>query len=125
MPRKPLILHVDDDQAMRDFVEETLTKAGMDMREAGEVLEGIQLALAQPPDLILLDLHMPTSDGYEACLAFRAVPDLRGIPIIMLTGMHDKDHMEKASSCGVAEYITKPFEAARLISAVRKWLPAG
>src|SRR5437764_873960 len=122
MPRKPVILHVDDDSLVRELVVDTLAGAGMEVRNAGDVLAGIQLALKERPDLILLDIHMPGADGYEACLAFRAVDELSAIPIIMLTGMKGPEHSDKALSYGAAEYIAKPFKPARLVSAIKKRL---
>lgn len=121
--RKPVILHIDDDPIVREIIGEALGKAGMDMRDAGGILDGIQSALQDAPDLILLDLHMPDGDGYEACQAFRAIEKLSSIPIVLLTGMHGGEHSKKTRACEASEVVKKPCDSAHLVSIIRKWLP--
>ena len=118
----PLILHIDDESDIREVVAEALEKAGMAVRAAGEITEGIRLALERKPDLILLDLHMEKGDGFEACIALRALPELAEVPIVMLTGMRDPEHVAKARSCGVTDYVMKPFEMAVLVLKIKKYL---
>ncbi len=123
-PRTPLILHVDDEKEIRDVVADTLTPAGFRVVGVERLVDGIQQALAQRPDLILLDLHMPEGDGFEACVALRAVPELAGVPILMLTGMRDPEHVQKAARLGALELLHKPFEPKQLVAAIRKRLKA-
>ncbi len=122
MPKKPVILHVDDDYAVRELVAEALGCAGMTVRQESEVLDAIRSALRERPDVVLLDLHIPGADGYEACVAFRNVPELADIPIVMLTGMHDEEHRKKAFACGVTDFLAKPFDTAKLVAAIKKQL---
>jgi len=122
MAKKYAILHVDDDQMVREVVGEALELAGFSVRQESDVLDGIQSAIKDRPDVVLLDLHMPGADGFEACLAFRNVPELSKLPIIMLTGMSDPEHREKAFACGVTDFLSKPFDTAQLIVAIKKHL---
>ena len=122
MARKSAILHVDDDQIVREVIGAALETAGFAVRQEADVLDAIQSAIKDPPDLILLDLHMPGADGYEACLAFRNVEGLAKVPIIMLTAMSDEEHRQKAFACGVADFLAKPFDTAQLLAAIKKHL---
>jgi len=120
---EPLILHIDDEKEVRDIVAETLQPAGMRVVGVERLVDGIQQALSRRPDLILLDLHMPEGDGFECCAVLRALPQLENVPVIMLTGMRDAAHKEKATRFGAMEVLNKPFEPKQLVAAIRRNLP--
>ena len=119
---KPLILHIDDDEINRVLVEETLVQMGLDVLGSPNAADGIQLALKNLPDLILLDIEMPGITGYDACLNIKGNPKLEKIPGLMLAGLGQVKAVEKALSCGANGYISKPFDLNRLTATVRKWL---
>lgn len=120
MSEPPLILHIDDEQAIRDIVADTLQPAGFRVVGVERLVDGIQKALISKPDLILLDLNMPEGDGFEACAALRALPELSNVPVVMLTGMRDPDHRKKAQRLGAMEILNKPFEPKELVAAIRR-----
>lgn len=124
MAETPLILHIDDEKEVRDIVAETLQPAGMKVVGVERLVDGIQQALSRRPDLILLDLHMPEGDGFECCAVLRALPQLENVPVVMLTGMRDAAHKEKAARFGAMEVLNKPFEPKQLVAAIRRNLAA-
>ena len=119
---KPLVLHIDDDEINRVLVEETLIKIELDVIGASNAPDGIQMALKEMPDLILLDIEMPGMSGFEACTAIKTNPKLVNIPVLMLTGLGKVKSVEKALSCGANGYISKPFDLNRLCATARKWI---
>ena len=82
----------------------------------------MEAAGRQPFDLILLDLEMPVLDGFSACQAMRRDPRLASIPIVMLTGRAEDEHILRGFEHGVTDYITKPFTLALVRARVRNWL---
>ena len=117
--RKPVILHIDDDADVREVTRDLLSNAGMDVRVARNVAEGIQSALEITPDLLLLDLHMPDGDGFEACVAFRALGPLQNVPIILLSSMAEEG---VSAPCLTAPPPTAS-SFATLIATIKKSLP--
>lgn len=113
------VLHIDDDQAVRAVIGDMLRDAGFQPLSAERLVDGIQLALAEKPSLIVVDLHMPDGDGFEACAALKAVPELASVPILMVTAVRDPEHVAHARACGAADVLHKPFTAPALIAAVR------
>ena len=74
------------------------------------------------PDLIVLDLMLPNRGGYDVCFSMRQNPDLKDIKVLMVTALNQSIDKEKGVMVGADEYLTKPFEPAELLSAVRKLL---
>ncbi len=83
---------------------------------------GIELALAQRPDLILLDINMPEMDGYQVLQVLKADPGLRHIPVVALTANAMPRDIERGREAGFADYLTKPLEAQRLLQMVDRHL---
>jgi len=114
------ILVIDDEANIIKVVQTRLEKNGYTVISANDGQEGIEKALAEKPDLIILDILMPEMDGYEAARRMRANKELDQIPIIMLTA---KDRMQELFSMeGVNDYIIKPFIAEDLLNCIRKHL---
>jgi len=113
------ILAVDDDQSIVEILELALISMGHEevqtARCAAEALDTIDIT-AEPFDCILLDIQMPETDGVELCSMIRDIPGYRKTPIIMLTAMSDRKHIDRAFVAGATDYITKPFEAIELNS---------
>ncbi|OQX96038.1 hypothetical protein B6I21_02255 [candidate division KSB1 bacterium 4572_119] len=108
------ILAIDDDKTVRLLVSHSLTKAGHQvvMAENGE--EGLQKAVEENPDLILLDVMMPGIDGLQVCSQLKNDEPTKSIPIFMLTGKTQMQDIEEALSKGADNYISKPFDPLKL-----------
>ncbi len=112
--KKRRILLIDDDPLIRQLVARTLDDATYQVVEAASGLEGIALAMENPPDLILLDVMMPGMDGYEVCNHLRLHSATVNIPILMLTALDQIDSKVYGLRTGADDYITKPFDLREL-----------
>ncbi|MEM6452353.1 MAG: response regulator [Cyanobacteria bacterium P01_D01_bin.105] len=122
MQAKAEILVVDDTPANLKVVSEVLSPAGYRLAIATNGERALKQLQRQTPDLILLDIQMPGMDGFEACEAIKANPDLSHIPIIFLTALSDDDSIVKGFSLGAVDYVTKPFREAELLARVQTHL---
>lgn len=119
----PNILVVDDMPQNLQVVGEHLAgKLNCNLYFATNGAEALESVRVIHPDLILLDVMMPDMDGYELCRRFKAQAETAEIPILFLTARVDKNDVIKGLECGAADYITKPFNAAELISRVKTHL---
>ena len=84
--------------------------------------EGVRLARSQRPDLILMDIQLPELDGHEATRRIKADPDLRPIPIVVVTSYALSGDEAKALAAGADAYVTKPFSPRQLLAKVRQLL---
>jgi two-component system cell cycle response regulator len=109
------ILTVDDSKTVRIIVKKAFKTYDCEILEAGNGVEGLALAAKSMPDLILLDVTMPVMDGVEMLTKLKADPQLKGIPVMMLTAEGGRDHVLKIAKIGVRDYIVKPFEEDVLI----------
>jgi CheY-like chemotaxis protein len=108
-------LVIDDDNEVREVARVSLElMAGWQVLAAGSGGEGVALAAAEQPDVILVDVMMPDMDGVATVEALRAVPTTRDIPVIMLTAVPRDDQWHRFSTLGVAGVIAKPFDAIHL-----------
>jgi class 3 adenylate cyclase len=112
------ILVVDDDLATRRVVRLTLARHCAQVLEASNGKEAVELAKVEDLDLVLLDVHMPVLDGLGACRAMRAVPSLRLLPIVFLTGGDDDDQQIEALRAGGDDFVTKPFTPPVLLARI-------
>jgi two-component system cell cycle response regulator DivK len=117
------ILLVEDNEMNRDMLSRRLTKRGYDVTMAVDGQEGVDSALAQQPDLILLDMSLPVLDGWTAARILKADPGTAGIPIIALTAHALAGDREKALEAGCEDYDTKPVDLTRLIEKIQAQLP--
>jgi two-component system alkaline phosphatase synthesis response regulator PhoP len=112
------ILIVDDEVHIRALLEltlEDLEDAGVKLLSASDGLEAWDIAQAEQPDLIILDVMMPSLSGYEVCQLVRCDPDLSNTHIIMLTAKGQESDQGRSIEVGANEYITKPFDPNYLI----------
>jgi DNA-binding response OmpR family regulator len=93
-----------------------------DTLTAADGAEGVRVALAERPDLILLDVTMPAMDGFTACRALRDAAETRDIPILMVTTNGDMESTLAGFEAGCNEYITKPLERTEYLTKVRSYL---
>ena len=111
------VLIVEDEQSIVDILSYILTKEGYDTLEALDGPTGLQLALEQNPDLVLLDLMLPKMDGFEVCERIRAAGSM--VPIVMLTAREEEDDKVRGLELGADDYITKPFKNRELMARVK------
>src|SRR3954470_3721582 len=115
----PPILHIEDDAANRLLVRKLLQSAGYDVVDAADGLEGVRLACAQRPDLVLVDLNIPGLDGFEVTLRLRGEPSLAGVPIVAITAEGDR---ETSLAVGCDGFLQKPIDARSFSSVIEQYL---
>jgi two-component system, OmpR family, response regulator len=121
MPR--VVLHVDDDADIRFLVQLTLDLApDLQLRSYATGDEALSAALADPPDLALVDVMMPGMDGLELAAAFAAAETLRTVPIVFVTAKAFPEDVAALRARGASEVVTKPFDLADLETLVRDLL---
>ncbi len=113
------ILHIEDDPGNRLLVRKLLQMAGHEVTEAADGLEGVKLALAERPDLVLVDLNLPGLDGYEVTLRLRGEAELHGIPIVAITAEGDRD---TSLAVGCDGFLQKPIDAREFAQEVEGYL---
>jgi excisionase family DNA binding protein len=114
------VLIVDDDEALRAFVRSNLELDGFTVREAGSAEEGLAALDESPPDLILLDVMMPSVDGWEMLQHVRDRHGVGAMPVIMFSGKVDES--QTAEERGAQAFIGKPFDPRQLVDATRHLL---
>lgn len=119
------ILYIEDNEDNIYVVKNRFTRAGFTILVATDGEQGVAMAAAERPDLILMDLRLPVLDGWEATRQIKAQPGTRHIPIIALTAHAMTGDREKALAAGCDDFDTKPVEMPRLLEKVRALLPKG
>jgi len=119
---KEKILIVDDISKNIQMIASILKPGDYQMSFARSGKEAIALAKLMPFDLILLDIMMPETDGYEVCEILKEDPETKNIPIIFLTAKTDIESVVKGFEIGAADYVSKPFNALELLARVRTHL---
>ena len=117
------ILYVEDNEDNIYVVKNRFTRAGFTVLVATDGEQGVAMAAAERPDLILMDLRLPVLDGWEATKRIKAQPETRHIPVIALTAHAMTGDREKALAAGCDDFDTKPVEMPRLLEKVRALLP--
>ena len=114
------VLIIDDDTDIRSIARLSLSRVGgMDVIEAASGVEGVRKAQEQKPDVILLDMMMPTMDGLETLAALRSQPATAMTPVIFLTAKAVGDEVERMTALGAAGVLIKPFDPRTLSGDVR------
>ena len=111
------ILIVEDEQNIVDILSFNLSREGYDTLEAYDGTTGLQLALEQNPDLILLDLMLPGMNGFDVCRKIREAGS--AVPILMLTAREEEADKVLGLELGADDYITKPFAMRELLARVK------
>jgi excisionase family DNA binding protein len=119
----PLVLVVDDDDRLREFIRVNLEMDGYSVREASNAEEGLAALEAQPPDLILLDVMMPGMSGWEMLGRVQERHGVGTIPVIMFSGQVDASE-EQASESGAQAFLGKPVDPQQLIEATKQLIRA-
>jgi two-component system, cell cycle response regulator DivK len=121
----PRLLYVEDNEMNRDMLSRRLQRRGFEVLIAGDGEQGVTLAAAEKPDLILMDMSLPVLDGWEATRRIKAAPDTRHIPIIGLTAHAMAADRDKCLEAGCDDYDTKPVELGRLLEKIERLLGTG
>jgi two-component system cell cycle response regulator DivK len=116
------ILIIEDTEDNRRILRDLLTHAGYDLIEADDGAKGVAMAVEHRPDLILMDIQLPTIDGYEATRQIKSNPDLRHIPIVAVTSYALSGDEAKALAAGCDGYIAKPFSPRKILAMMRDLL---
>ena len=116
------ILLVEDNEMNRDMLSRRLVRNGYEVVIAIDGQQGVDMALSERPDLILMDISIPVIDGWEATQVLKHDPDTRGIPIIALTAHALASDREKAMEVGCDGYLAKPCEPRAVVAEVQRFL---
>jgi excisionase family DNA binding protein len=119
----PVVLIVDDDERLREYVRVNLEMEGYSVREAGNAEEGLRVLDESTPDLVLLDVMMPEVDGWEMLRRVQERHGVGAIPVIMFSGKIDEQAESVAASRGAQGFIGKPFNPQQLIDQTKQLLP--
>ena len=116
------ILYVEDNPDNVYMLTRRLKKKGFELIIAGDGQEGIDKAIEESPDLILMDLSLPTMDGWTATAEIKKIEGLKDIPIIALSAHAMPEHRDRAIKAGCSDYDTKPVDIKRLLSKMAQYI---
>lgn len=113
------ILLIEDDALIKRTVESKLKREGFAVVSCADGKEGINLAKAEMPDVVLTDVMLPYASGLEVVYAVKAIPD-KNIRVIVFSSLGQEDNVSDAFELGADDYITKPFSLTELVIRIRK-----
>jgi CheY-like chemotaxis protein len=116
--QRSLILVADDDDDVRELVVFRLERAGYHVVTASDGQEAVEVALARPPDVCVIDVMMPRLDGYEVTERLRASPGLAEVPVVLLTASVQEAAVNRGFDAGATDYIKKPFSPQELVDRI-------
>jgi two-component system cell cycle response regulator DivK len=116
------ILYIEDNPDNRLLVKRVLEAEGYQLIEARDAHEGLRLALADPPDLILMDINLPEVDGYTTTERIKTSPTLQAVKVVALTANVMKGDREKTLAAGCDGYIQKPVDVDLLPRQIARFL---
>jgi CheY-like chemotaxis protein len=119
------ILLAEDNEVNRDMLARRLTRRGYEVLLAENGEQAIQQVYKNAPDLVLMDLNMPTLNGWDATAKLREDERGQDVPIIALTAYVMREDWERALDMGCDAVLTKPFRFAELLEEVERWLESG
>lgn len=119
---KPKILIVDDEPDVVTLIEHALENEGFESVAAYDGISALDIAEAEAPAVILLDIMMPMMSGYEVCEHLKANPQTHSIPIICVTSAHTPEAFARCRQAGANSLLTKPFSPAELIAQIKRQL---
>src|SRR5450631_993742 len=114
MPNRATILYIEDDPGSQLLVQRALSFVGYKVLVASRGIEGLDLAVKQSPDLILMDINLPDLSGREVTTKLRSDQRFRTTPIVALTALSQAGEREKAIAAGASGYLTKPIDIDKL-----------
>ena len=116
------ILYVEDNPDNVYMLTRRLKKKGFELIIAGDGQEGIDKAVEENPDLILMDLSLPTMDGWTATAKIKEIEQVKNIPIIALSAHAMPEHRDRALKAGCSDYDTKPVDIKRLLGKMEQFI---
>ena len=116
------IVYVEDNPDNVYMLTRRLKKKGFELIIAGDGQEGIDKAIEESPDLILMDLSLPTMDGWTATAEIKKIDKVKDIPIIALSAHAMPEHRDRAIKAGCSDYDTKPVDIKRLLSKMAQYI---
>ena len=116
------ILYVEDNPDNVYMLTRRLKKKGFELIIAGDGQEGIDKAVDEKPDLIVMDLSLPTMDGWPATTKIKEIEEVKDIPIIALSAHAMPEHRDRALKAGCSDYDTKPVDIKRLLSKIGQYI---
>ena len=119
------ILYVEDNDDNIYMLERRLKRAGFDVVIARDGAQGVAMALAEQPAMILMDMGLPLLDGSQATRQIKAAPETKHIPVIAMTSNAMTGDREKALAAGCDDFDTKPVDMARLLGKIQALAPGG
>ena len=121
----PKLLYVEDNEMNRDMLSRRLQRRGFEVLIAADGEEGVSMAAAETPDLVLMDMSLPILDGWEATRRLKTTPGTERIPVIGLTAHAMATDRDKCLEAGCDDYDTKPVELGRLLEKIERLLGIG
>jgi len=119
----PVVMLVDDYEDTRQMIRCMLELRGCRVVEAANGQDAIELAQAEHPDLVLMDLNMPVLDGFNATLRIREYEATRDVPVVAVTAYDTAEFRAAASAVGCSDYVVKPLDIERLGALLERLLP--
>jgi CheY-like chemotaxis protein len=124
MSTAPTVYFIDDSATMREVIKIAFRRENINVVAYNDAASALSQIEASRPDVVITDVIMPDKDGYEVCQFIKGNPTLNGIPVILMSGVVNKQVAEKAFSVKADELIRKPFQPQDLITRVRHLLRA-
>ena len=115
------ILVVEDQDSIRRMIEALVTARGYDVTAVASGTKAIDVAMTNPPNLVLLDLNLPGQyDGFEVCRRLRADPQTANVPVVIISALDDQESRNRATEAGATSYYTKPFSPIALLKEIER-----
>ncbi len=113
------ILVVEDQDSIRRMIEALVQARGYQVTAVSSGAKAIDVAVTDPPDIVLLDLNLPGQyDGFDVCTRLRSDPGTRTVPVVIISAMDDDESRSRATSAGATAYYTKPFSPIALLKEI-------
>jgi CheY-like chemotaxis protein len=120
--RTPTVYFIDDSATMREVIKIAFRRENITVITAGDAASAIAQFEQTPPDAVITDVIMPDQDGYSVCSQIKQHPQFSATPVILMSGVVNKNVADKAVSVGADELIRKPFQPQELIARVKSFL---
>ncbi|HEY4104399.1 MAG TPA: response regulator [Polyangiaceae bacterium] len=115
------ILVVEDQDSIRRMIEALVQARGYDVTAVASGTKAIDVAMTNPPNLVLLDLNLPGQyDGFEVCRRLRGDPATSKVPVVIISALDDQDSRNRATEAGATAYYTKPFSPIALLKEIER-----
>ena len=114
------VLVVEDDRELNELIGAYVQIAGFKYAAALDGAAALREARSRRPALVVLDIMLPDTDGFEVCKKLKSDETTRQIPVVMLTALNGAEHRQRGRECGAVEYLTKPFDPDRLMQVIRE-----